>query len=203
VDHRTESGGGMAGQTTAAVAGGVGCALVVVLLLGVLLSYSRLARLRTQAATTWVQFDAQLRRRYGLIPHLVETVRAYLPHERAAADAVVAAYRNALAAAHDTGPAGQAEAERALGQALGRLVSVAEAYADLRANPTFASLVVELTTTEDKIAYVRQAFNDAVRSYNAAVGTFGVSVLAGAGGFRPRESFQIPDDERGSIRTGS
>jgi LemA protein len=193
----------MAGQTTAAVAGGAGCALLVVLLLGILLSYSRLVRLRAQAETTWVQIDAQLRRRYDLVPHLVETVRAYLPHERVALDTAVAAYHQALAAARDTGPAGQAEAERVLSRALGGLIAAAEPYGDLRANRTYASLVVELTTAEDKIGYVRAAFNNAVRSYNTAVRTFPVSLLAGVGGFRPRESFEVTGDERGPLRTRS
>src|SRR3954470_12598483 len=159
----------MTGGTAASMVGGVACALIAVLMVAVVASYNRLARLRGQADTADTQIDAQLRRRHELIPHLAETVRAHVPHERAAFDAVLGAHRNALAAERRSSAAGRAAAEDELTRVLGRLLAVAEGYPALRADRTLATLHVELTTIEDRLAYARQASDEAVRSYNAAV----------------------------------
>jgi LemA protein len=194
----------MTGGTTLAVAGGIVCAILVVLVAVLVATYNRLVRLRNQAEASWAQIDVQLKRRYDLIPNLIETVRGYAAHERATLDAVVAARGNAMAAAQNSAQgaavSGRAEAEGALTQALGRLFAVAEAYPDLKANQSFVALQVELANTEDKIAYARQFFNSAVQTYNNAVQTLPTSIIAAVSGFRSRDYFQTAGDERGPVQ---
>jgi LemA protein len=193
-------GGFMSGGTAVAVAGGAICVLAVVLIAWAVLTYNRLVRLRNQVDASWAQIDVQLKRRYDLIPNLVETVRGYAAHERGTLDAVVAARGNAMAAAQAPGLAGRAGAENMLTQTLGRLFALAEAYPDLKANQNFAALQAELANTEDKIAYARQFFNSAVQTFNTAVQTVPTAVIAGAGGFRSREFFQAAGGERGPVQ---
>jgi LemA protein len=173
---------------------------LIILLIGVVLSYNRLVRLRNQADASWAQIDVQLKRRHDLIPNLVETVRGYATHERVAFEAVVAARGNALAAEQHGGLADRSAAEAQLSQSLGRLLAVAEAYPDLKASQNFRSLQVELANTEDKIAYARQFFNSAVQSFNNAVQTFPSNLLAMITGFRPRDLFQAASGERGPVQ---
>jgi LemA protein len=185
--------------TVTAVAGGIVCLLLIVVAV-LVATYNRLVRLRNQADAFWAQVDVQLKRRYDLIPNLVETVRGYAAHERGTLDAVVAARGNAMSAAQGAGPASRAVAEGELTSALGRLFAVAEAYPQLKANENFAALQAELSTTEDKIAYARQFFNSAIQSYNNAVQTVPTNIVAALTGFRAREFYQAAGDERGPVR---
>jgi LemA protein len=186
--------------TVAAIAGGLVCVLLVVLVAWAAITYNRLVRLRNQVDASWAQIDVQLKRRYDLIPNLVETVKGYAAHERGTLDAVVAARGNAMAAAQTPGLADRAEAENVLTQTLGRLFALAEAYPDLKANQNFAALQAELANTEDKIAYARQFFNSAVQTFNTAVQTLPTNIIAGAGGFRTRDFFQAAGGERGPVQ---
>ncbi|HEX5203576.1 LemA family protein [Paractinoplanes rhizophilus] len=186
--------------TVTAVAGGIVCLLLIVVVAVLVATYNRLVRLRNQADASWAQVDVQLKRRYDLIPNLVETVRGYAAHERGTLDAVVAARGNAMSAAQGAGPASRAVAEGELTSALGRLFAVAEAYPQLKANENFAALQAELSTTEDKIAYARQFFNSAIQSYNNAVQTVPTNIVAALTGFRAREFYQAAGDERGPVR---
>jgi LemA protein len=184
----------------AAVVGGLVCVLIVVLVAWAVITYNRLVRLRNQVDASWAQIDVQLKRRYDLIPNLVETVKGYAAHERGTLDAVVAARGNAMAAAQSPGLTGRAEAENVLTQTLGRLFALAEAYPDLKANQNFAALQGELANTEDKIAYARQFYNSAVQTFNTAVQTLPTNVIAGVGGFRARDFFQAAGGERGPVQ---
>ena len=182
------------------VVGGLVCLLAVAVVVWALMSYNRLVRLRNQVDASWAQIDVQLKRRYDLIPNLVETVRGYAAHERGTLDAVVTARGGAIAAAQSPGVAGRAQAENAVSQTLGRLFALAEAYPDLKANRNFSALQSELAETEDKIAYARQFYNSAVQSLNTAVQTLPTNVIAGVGGFRSRDYFEAAGGERGPVQ---
>ena len=132
------------------------------------LLYNRLVKLRNRVENAWAQIDVQLKRRYDLIPNLVETVKGYAAHERGTFEAVTAARTRAAAA---QGPAEQGAAEGILGQALGRLFAVAEAYPELQANENFRQLQAQLEETENRIAVSRQVYNDTVLTYNNAIQT--------------------------------
>jgi LemA protein len=176
-------------------AGVIGFALLLAVWLVIV--YNRLVRMRNQVDASWSQIDVQLRRRHDLVPNLVETVKGYASHERATLEAVVAA-RGAAMARHD-GDAGRADAENALGRALGRLIALGEAYPQLRANENFAMLQRELATTEDKIAYARQFVTYAVQQYNTTIQSFPAVLVAGRFGFQERELFAAADAERGTV----
>src|SRR5262249_52462210 len=124
----------MSGSAATPVVGGVLLVLILAVIIWIIASYNRLVRLRNQADASWAQIDVQLKRRYDLIPNLVQTVQGYAAHERGTLDAVVAARGNAMNLSQGAGPAQRAEAEGVLTQALGRLIAVAEAYPDLKAN---------------------------------------------------------------------
>jgi LemA protein len=190
----------MSSSAATPVVGGVLLILVLAVIIWAVAAYNRLIRLRNQADASWAQIDVQLKRRYDLIPNLVRTVQGYAAYERNTLEAVVAARGNAMNLSQGAGPARRADAENMLSQALGRLMAVAEAYPDLKANQNFAALHVELTTTEDKIAYARQFFTGAVQSYNDAVQSLPTNLIAGLGGFRRREFFQAAGEERGPVR---
>jgi LemA protein len=181
-------------------AGGLACLLAVVIVGWAALSYNRLVRLRNQVDGSWAQIDVQLKRRYDLIPNLVETVKGYAAHERGTLEGVVAARGNAIDAARAPGVADRAEAENVLTQALGRLFALAEAYPELRANQNFAALQAELANTEDKISYARQFYNSAVQSYNTATQSLPTNVIAALGGFRTRDFFEAASGERGPVQ---
>jgi len=183
-----------------AFVGGLVCLLAVVIILWAVLSYNRLVRLRNQVDGSWAQIDVQLKRRYDLIPNLVETVRGYAAHERGTLEGVVAARGNAMNAAQTPGLADRAEAENVLTQALGRLFALAEAYPDLKANQNFAALQAELANTEDKIAYARQFYNSAVQTFNTSVQSLPTNIIAGAGGFRAKDYFEAAGGERGPVQ---
>jgi LemA protein len=170
--------------------------LVVVVLLGLyaVVSYNGLVGLRNRIENAWAQIDVQLKRRYDLIPNLVETVKGYASHERETLDAVIQA-RNA--GMNASGPHEQAEAENQITGALKSLFALSEAYPDLKANQNFAQLQEELTGTEGRIAYARQFYNDTVYRYNTKIQSFPANLLAGTFRFSEREYFQADDESRG------
>jgi LemA protein len=170
--------------------------VVLVVLLGIyaIASYNGLVSLRNRIENAWAQIDVQLKRRYDLIPNLVETVKGYASHEGETLDAVITA-RNA--GINASGPAEQAQAENAITGALKSLFALSEAYPDLKANQNFAQLQEELTGTEGRIAYARQFYNDTVYRYNTKIQSFPSNVLANAFKFSEREYFQADDESRG------
>jgi LemA protein len=170
--------------------------LVIVVLVGLyaVFSYNRLVSLRNRIENAWAQIDVQLKRRYDLIPNLVETVKGYASHERETLDAVIEA-RNA--GMNASGPHDQAEAENQITGALKSLFALSEAYPDLKANQNFAQLQEELTGTEGRIAYARQFYNDTVYRYNTKIQSFPSNVLANAFRFSEREYFEADDESRG------
>jgi LemA protein len=168
--------------------------VVVLLALYAIVTYNGLVGLRNRIENAWAQIDVQLKRRYDLIPNLVETVKGYAAHERETLDAVIQA-RNAGMSAQ--GPHDQAEAENQITGALRSLFALSEAYPDLKANQNFAQLQEELTGTEGRIAYARQFYNDTVYRYNTKVQSFPSNVLAGTFRFQEREYFQADDESRG------
>lgn len=162
-------------------------------------AYNKLVALRNRFKNAFAQIDVQLKRRYDLIPNLVETAKGYLQHERGTLEAVIAA-RNAAssasnrAAANPGDPAAMKElmaAEGTLTGSLGRLFALSEAYPDLKANTTMNGLMEELTSTENKVSFSRQAFNDSVMGYNTARESFPSNIIAGMFHFDPAELFQI------------
>ena len=166
--------------------------LVVLVLLWAVLLYNGLVKKRNRVDNAWAQVEVQLKRRHDLIPNLVESVKGYAAHERGTFDSVTQARAAATSA---QGPAQAGQAEGILGQALGKLFAVAEAYPELKANQNFLDLQAQLKDTEDKIAISRQVYNDTVLTFNNGIQTFPAVVLAGALGFSKREFFEIDDGD--------
>jgi len=175
--------------------------VIVVIGLAVVGIYNGLVALRNRFKNAYAQIDVQLKRRYDLIPNLVETAKGYLKHERETLEAVISA-RNAAqsagskAAANPGDPATMqalAGAESGLSGALGRLFALSEAYPDLKANQNMMQLTEELTSTENKISFARQAYNDSVMAYNTKRESFPDNLIAGAFNFGPAELFQVED----------
>ena len=186
-------------MTLAQAAGGAAVGAVVVLLLIVLGVglvvllwgigvYNRLVRVRNQVRNAWSQIDVQLKRRHDLIPNLVETVKGYMGHERQTLEAVIQA-RNLAAGAKTVGEHSQSEQQ--LSRALGQLFVVVEQYPDLKANQNFLALQEELTSTENKIGFSRQFYNDQVMSYNTRIETVPDTIIAGWFHFEPAEFFEV------------
>ncbi|HEX9761966.1 MAG TPA: LemA family protein [Acidimicrobiia bacterium] len=149
--------------------------------------YNRLVGSRNRVDNSWAQVEVQLKRRYDLIPNLVETVKGYARHEQKTFENVTAARAGAAAA---QGPAEQAQAENFLTQALRQLFAVAEDYPDLKASENFARLQEDLAETENRIAVSRQIYNDSVLTYNNQVQQIPTNIVAGIAGFRVREFFE-------------
>jgi LemA protein len=164
--------------------------IVVLLLLVVVLLYNRLVRLRNRVENAWAQVEVQLRRRYDLIPNLVETVRGYASHERATFEEVTKA-RTAAQEAR-TVPE-QAQAENLLTQAIGRLFAIAEDYPELRATENFQQLQAQLEDTEGKIAVSRQVYNDAVLTYDTALETVPTNIVGNLFSFEEKPYFEIEE----------
>jgi len=188
-------------MTIALIILGILAAIVVVLGLWVAGIYNSLVALRNRFKNAFAQIDVQLKRRYDLIPNLVETAKGYLKHERETLEAVIKA-RNIAAAAAQAAAANPADAnamrgllsaETGLAGALSRLMVVSEAYPDLKANQNMMQLTEELTSTENKIAFARQAYNDSVMVYNTTRETFPNVIFAGMFSFLPAELFKIDD----------
>ena len=176
-------------------------AVVVALIAFAIAMYNRLVALRNRYKNAFSQIDVQLKRRYDLIPNLVEAAKGYLQHERGTLEAVVAARGAAVSASQRAAGApgdpaamqGLAQAEGALGGALGRLMAVFEAYPDLKANQNILALQEELSSTENKIAFARQAYNDSVMEYNTKRESFPENTMAGMFGFGPAELLQATE----------
>src|SRR3989475_1411032 len=164
--------------------------VIIAALLFLIGTYNGLVRLRNRIENAWAQIDVQLRRRYDLIPNLVETVKGYAAHERGTFEAVTQARANAIGA---QGVAQQAQAENQITSALKSLFAVSEHYPDLKANQNFLALQEELTSTEGRIAYARQFYNETVRSYNTRIQSFPTNLLAGGFRFGGREYFEADD----------
>ncbi len=171
--------------------------LVIILALIFAGYYNRLVSLRNRIDNAWSQIDVQLRRRYDLIPNLVETVKGYATHEREVFEKVTEARSRAISAG---GVAEQAQAENQLTQTLKSLFAVAENYPDLKANQNFLLLQEELSGTESKIAYARQFYNDSVYQYDTAIQSFPGNVLAGMFGFKERQYFEAEPESRGPVK---
>jgi LemA protein len=179
-------------------------ALLAVFAIGI---YNRLVNLRNRVKNAFAQIDVQLTRRYDLIPNLVETVKGYLAHERGTLEAVISARNTAVAglkaAAADPSDARAiqelAGAEAALQGTLGRLFALAEAYPDLKANQNMMQLQEELASTENKVAFARQAFNDAVMNYNNSRENFPNTIVAGLFDFEPAEFLDIEAPEKRTV----
>jgi LemA protein len=184
--------------------------LVIVLaaMLGAVSLYNQLVSLRNRCQNAYSQIDVQLKRRYDLIPNLVETAKGYMAHERGTLEAVIAARNNALASSKqvtaslgdEAAMKGLITAETALTGTLGKFMALSEAYPDLKANQNMSQLMEELSSTENKIAFARQSYNDSVMSYNIARESFPSNIFAQAFAFKPRFMFQIEEEhERKAI----
>lgn len=174
-------------------------AIVAVVAFYVIGQYNGLVALKNRFKNAFAQIDVQLKRRYDLIPNLVETAKGYIKHERETLEAVIAARNSAQtagaqAAANPGDPAAMqalSGAESGLTASLGRLFAIAEAYPDLKANQNMMQLSEELTSTENKVSFARQAYNDSVMAYNTKRESFPTNILAGMFNFGPAELFQI------------
>jgi LemA protein len=162
--------------------------LAVVLVLVMVGMYNGLVRLRNQAKNAWAQIDVQLKRRHDLIPNLVETAKGYMQHERGTLEAVTKA-RNLAAQATGAGEA--SKAEQGLTSALGQFFLVVERYPDLKANQNFLALQEELASTENRIGFARQFYNDQVMQYNIRIQSVPANVMAGMFNFTPMEMFEL------------
>jgi LemA protein len=172
--------------------------VVALIVLWVIVTFNAMITLRNRIDNAWSQIDVQLRRRYDLIPNLVETVKGYAAHERETFEAVTKARQAGIDA---SSVADQAAAENMITAALKRLFAVAEAYPQLRATENFQMLQEELSGTESKIAYARQFYNDSVLSYHNQIQAFPARIIANLGGFKMRDYFEVGEAEaRGPIK---
>jgi LemA protein len=171
--------------------------VVVVVVVAAVIAYNGLVSKRNKVESAYAQIDVQLNRRHDLIPNLVETVKGYAAHESKTLEAVIAARNQATAA---TGVAEKAQAENALTGTLKSLFAVSEAYPDLKANQNFQQLQTELSSTEDRIAYSRQYYNDIVRAYNDGIQRFPGVLFANAMHFQPRQYFEADESSRQNVQ---
>ncbi len=175
----------------------VAIVLVALIVFAAIFFYNRLVKLRQHVREAWSAIDTELRRRYDLIPNIVETVKGYASHERGTLEAVIAA-RNA--AASNTGsPAAQTDSENQFVGAMRQLFAIAESYPELKANASFQALQKELTDTETRLSQARRFYNANVREMNLAVQTFPSSIYAGMFGFRTQQYFEAEDSARGPV----
>jgi LemA protein len=172
-------------------------AIVFVLGIWIISTYNGLTALRLRIQNAWRQIDVQLKRRYDLIPNLVEAVKGYMQHEQDTLEKVIEARGRAMMS---KGAKEAAEAENALTQSLGRIFALVESYPELKANQTVARLQEELTTTENQIAFSRQYYNDLVMQYNTKQQVFPSNLLAAIFGFKPSEFFEIGQAEKPAPR---
>ena len=166
--------------------------IVILIVLVFVAMYNGLVRLRNRIDSAWSQIGVQLERRHDLIPNLIETVKGYAAHEKSTLEGVVQA-RNAAIQAKAAGPEQQAQAENMLTGALRQLFALSESYPDLKANQNFLNLQEELTSTEDRISYARQFYNDSVLKYDNKLETFPSNTIAGMFNFKPREYFEAQE----------
>ena len=166
--------------------------LVVLVIISVIAIYNGLVQKRIRCREGWAQIDVQLKRRYDLIPNLVNTVKGYAGHEKETLERVIQA-RNAALAVPGDDVKGQAQAENFLTGALRQMFALSESYPDLKANQNFAQLQEELTSTENKIAFARQHYNDSAAVYNTAREKFPSNIIAGMFSFQQRDYFEIEE----------
>lgn len=164
---------------------------VVLLLFMMIGIYNSLVRLRNQVKNAWAQIDVQLKRRYDLIPNLIETVRGYMKHERETLESVTKARNLAQQLSAGGSIGARSKAETGLSSALARLLAVVENYPDLKANQNFLALQEELTSTENKISFSRQYYNDSVLNYNNKTQMFPSNIMASMMGFKAGEFFEV------------
>lgn len=172
-----------------------GVLLVLALILGAM--YNKLIAKRNEADNSWSQIDVQLKRRYDLIPNLVETVKGYAKHESETLEKVIQA-RNMAMNAKSVGE--HAQAENMLTGALKTVFALSESYPDLKANENFKSLMEELSSTENRIGFARQHYNDSVTNYNTSLQSFPTNILGGMFGFKAKEFFTIDESERAAVK---
>jgi LemA protein len=172
---------------------GIIIVIVLILVFALAGTYNGLVKLRNQVKNAWAQIDVQLKRRYDLIPNLVETVKGYAKHERETFEAVTNA-RNMAQQAATAGVGERAKAEGELSSALSRLLAVAESYPELKANQNFLALQEELTSTENKISFSRQFYNDSVLKYNNQTQMFPSNIIASMFGFKANEFFEVKSE---------
>ena len=171
----------------------IGLVLLVVLILFPIGIYNGLVSLRNRVKNAWSQIDVQLKRRYDLIPNLIETCKGYMKHEREVLENVTKARTQAMASGG--GAAGKAKTENALSQTLKSLFAVAENYPDLKANQNMLAMQEELTSTENKISFSRQHYNDQVMHLNTTIEKFPQNIIAGMFNFKKEEFFEIESEE--------
>jgi len=170
--------------------------IVALLVLWFVAIYNSLVHLRNYVDNAWAQIDVQLKRRHDLIPNLLETVKGYMAHERGTLEAITKARADAMSA---KGPAQAGTAESALSGALRGLMVNVERYPDLKASQNFLALQEELSSTENKISFARQAYNDSVTRYNTRIQTIPANLVAGPAGFTPRELFELTDEAERAV----
>ncbi len=171
--------------------------ILIALALYVIYLYNHLITLRNRVDNAWAQIDIQLKRRYDLIPNLVETVKAYAAHEKEIFEKITELRYRAMSA---KGVSDASQANNELTQALRTLFALAEAYPELKANQNFLSLQEELTNTENKIAFSRQFYNDVVLEFNRAIEVFPTNIIARWMNLTPKVYYQVPEEERGTIK---
>ncbi len=174
----------------------LGIILFVAFVLYLILTYNRLVQLRNRIENAWAQIDVQLKRRYDLIPNLVETVKGYVKHEKETLTQITK-YRSALVSGSVEE---RAQANNMISQALKSLFAVSENYPDLKANDNFKQLQEELVSTENKISYVRTAYNDTVLEYDNALEMFPTNIVAAIFGFKPKPYFEATSEERKNVK---
>jgi len=178
------------------ISAGVCLVVAVILILWFVGMYNGLVRERNEVRNSWSQIDVQLKRRHDLIPNLVETVKGYAGHEKSTLESVVQARAAAVSA---QGVGDRAKAESELGGALGRLMLVVEQYPDLKANQNFLALQEELTSTENKIGFARQYYNDTVMNYNTRVQSVPTNIVAGMFNFKQEDFFELSDQAQREV----
>ena len=171
--------------------------IIVLLVLYVITTYNNLVGLRNKVKDQWAQIDVQLKRRFDLIPNLVETVKGYASHEKGTLEAVVKARNEYLSS--DT-PEGKIAANNDLNKVVTKLFALAESYPELKADASFRELQTTLTETEDKISYARQFYNDVVMKYNNKVEVFPSNIVAGMFGFKTSAYFNATEEERENVK---
>ena len=172
--------------------------IVVVLIIAFVVMHNGLVNVRMRVKNAWSQIDVQLKRRYDLIPNLVETVKGYAAHEQEVFENVTKARASCMSA---QGVGEQAQAENMLSQTLKSLFAVSENYPELKANQNFLALQEELTATENRISFARQHYNDATMAYNAMIERIPTNIIASLSGFKPREFFEIEiAEEREAVK---
>lgn len=172
-------------------------AVVAIIVLFVINTYNTLVGLRNKVKDQWAQIDVQLKRRFDLIPNLVETVKGYAKHESSTLEAVVKARNTYLSAST---PEAQMKADGELTQAITKLFALSEAYPELKANENFKQLQSELTSTEDKISYARQFYNDIVMKYNNKIEMFPSNIVASMFKFKVQAFFEVNEEERQNVK---